>query len=81
MAIIDVLLPQSGMGMQDAEIVTWVKSIGDSVSEGEVLVEVEAAKVTVEVPAPASGKLIDILAEEGEVVEVRNIIAKIQETE
>ena len=81
MAVIDVLLPQSGMGMQDAEIVTWLKSIGDSVSEGDILVEVEAAKVTVEVPSPASGKLVDILAQEGETVEVRAIIARIQEAD
>ena len=81
MAVIDVLLPHSGMGMQDAEIVTWLKSIGDSVSEGDILVEVEAAKVTVEVPSPASGKLVDILAQEGETVEVRAIIARIQEAD
>ena len=79
MAVIDVLLPQSGMGMQDAEIVTWLKSIGDNISEGDILVEVEAAKVTVEVPSPATGTLVDILAQEGETVEVRAIIAKIQE--
>ena len=80
MAVIDVLLPQSGMGMQDAEIVTWLKSIGDDISEGEILVEVEAAKVAIDVPSPVSGKVVRILALEGEVVEVREVIAKIQET-
>jgi len=78
--IINVLLPQSGMGMQDAEIISWFKSIGDEISEGEILVEVEAAKVTVEIPSPVSGKVVDILAQEGETVEVREIIAKIQAT-
>ena len=81
MSIIDVLLPQSGMGMQDAEIVTWLKAIGDNISEGEILVEAEAAKVTVEIPSPASGKLVEILAPEGETVEVREVIARIQEAD
>jgi pyruvate/2-oxoglutarate dehydrogenase complex dihydrolipoamide acyltransferase (E2) component len=77
MTIIDVLLPQSGMGMQDGEIIQWLKSVGDEVSEGEVIVEVEAAKVTIEVNAPVAGTLVEILAEEGEVKDVREVIAKI----
>lgn len=78
MESIKVLLPQFGMGMQDAEIVRWLKAIGDSVSEGEALVEIEAAKTTVEVPSPATGTLTEILADEGETVDVRTHIATIQ---
>ena len=78
MTIVNVLLPQSGMGMQDGEIIQWLKSVGDEVSEGEVIVEVEAAKVTIEVNAPMAGTLVEILAEEGEVKDVREIIAKIR---
>ncbi|MGB2179454.1 MAG: biotin/lipoyl-containing protein [Porticoccaceae bacterium] len=77
MTIVDVLLPQSGMGMQDGEITQWLKSVGDEVFEGEVIVEVEAAKVTIEVNAPVTGTLVEILAEEGEVKDVREVIAKI----
>jgi len=72
-----VLLPQFGMGMQDAEIVRWMKAIGDSVEAGEPLVEIEAAKTTVEVPSPGSGTLSEILVEEGESVTVRTHIATI----
>lgn len=78
MESIKVLLPQFGMGMQDAEIVRWLKAIGDSVSEGEALVEIEAAKTTVEVPSPATGTLTEILADEGDTVDVRTHIATIQ---
>ena len=78
MTIVNVLLPQSGMGMQDGEIIQWLKSVGDEVSEGEVIVEVEAAKVTIEVNAPVAGTLVEILAEEGVVKDVREIIAKIR---
>ncbi len=78
MAITDVLLPQYGMGMQDGDITKWLKAVGDSVAEGEPLVEVEAAKTTVEVPSPVSGTLVEILAPEGETVEVRTVIARIE---
>lgn len=77
MATIDVLLPQFGMGMQDGEIIRWLKAIGDEVREGDPLVEVEAAKTTVEMPAPTSGILSEILVPEGETVEVRTVIARI----
>lgn len=77
MANMKVLLPQFGMGMQDAEIVRWMKAVGDSVEAGEPLVEIEAAKTTVEVPSPGSGTLSEILAEEGESVTVRTHIATI----
>ena len=73
-----MLLPQFGMGMKDGEIVRWCKSIGDAVVAGELLVEVEAAKTTVEVPAPGSGTLVEILVAEGESAEVRSHIATIE---
>lgn len=78
MAKIKVLLPQFGMGMQDGEIVRWLKAVGDKVEAGEVLLEVEAAKSTVEVPAPGSGTLIEILVEEGGTADVRSHIATIE---
>ncbi len=78
MPIIEVLLPQFGMGMKDGEIVRWRKAVGDTVKSGEVLVEVEAAKTTVEVPAPEDGELVEVLAREGETVEVRAPLAKLR---
>jgi pyruvate/2-oxoglutarate dehydrogenase complex dihydrolipoamide acyltransferase (E2) component len=77
MANMKVLLPQFGMGMQDGEIVRWLKAVGDPVQAGEPLVEVEAAKTNVEVPSPGTGTLSEILADEGETVDVRSHIATI----
>ncbi|ABQ67421.1 biotin/lipoyl attachment domain-containing protein [Rhizorhabdus wittichii RW1] len=77
MANIKVLLPQFGMGMQEAEIVRWIKAVGDPVEAGEPLLEIEAAKTTVEVPSPGAGTLTEILAQEGDTVEVRAHIATI----
>lgn len=77
MANIKVLLPQFGMGMQEAEIVRWIKAVGDRVEAGEPLLEIEAAKTTVEVPSPGAGTLTEVLAQEGDTVEVRAHIATI----
>ena len=78
MAEITMVLPQYGMGMQDGEIVRWLKKEGEPVREGETVVEVEAAKTTIEVPAPATGTLLRIVAQEGQTVEVRAPIAIIE---
>jgi len=78
MPIIDVLLPQFGMGMKDGEILRWHKAVGDTVQDGDILVEVEAAKTTVEVPSPSAGELVEVLAPEGETVQVRAVIARLR---
>jgi pyruvate/2-oxoglutarate dehydrogenase complex dihydrolipoamide acyltransferase (E2) component len=78
MAKIKVLLPQFGMGMHEGEIVRWMKQVGERIEAGDPLVEVEAAKTTVEVPAPGGGTLIEILVPEGESVDVRTHIATIE---
>ncbi|AXB79671.1 biotin/lipoyl-containing protein [Novosphingobium sp. P6W] len=78
MAEFTMVLPQYGMGMQDGEIVRWLKEVGERVEEGENLVEVEAAKTTVEVPAPVSGTLLRILVDSGDTVDVRTAIAVIE---
>ncbi|MBO9499235.1 MAG: lipoyl domain-containing protein [Novosphingobium sp.] len=78
MAKVKVLLPQFGMGMQDAEIGQWLKQVGDVVAAGEPILEVEAAKATMEVQAPASGKLTEILFEPGDTAEVRAHLATLE---
>jgi pyruvate/2-oxoglutarate dehydrogenase complex dihydrolipoamide acyltransferase (E2) component len=74
---IKALLPQFGMGMQDAEIVKWLKEIGDRVTVGDDLVEISAAKVMVTIPSPATGTLVEILVAEGETALVRTVLAHI----
>jgi pyruvate/2-oxoglutarate dehydrogenase complex dihydrolipoamide acyltransferase (E2) component len=77
MATIDVLLPQFGMGMSEGEIIKWHKAVGDPIARGDILLEVEAEKANVEVPSPYDGTVVEILAQEGEMVEVRTVIARI----
>jgi len=67
------------MGISEATIVRWLKNVGDRVEKDEALLEIETAKSTVEVEAPASGTLTQILAEVDEEIEVGVEIAVIEE--
>jgi pyruvate dehydrogenase E2 component (dihydrolipoamide acetyltransferase) len=71
----EIVLPQWGMEMQDATIVKWLKQEGDSVQEGEPLVEVETAKIETEMESTASGVLAHILVSEGATVPIRTVLA------
>ncbi|MCM8731622.1 biotin/lipoyl-containing protein [Hephaestia sp. GCM10023244] len=76
---VSVHLPSVGMGISEATIVKWLKSVGDRVEAGEAVVEIETAKSTVEVEAPVSGTLSQILFEEDAEVDVGVEIATIEE--
>ncbi len=71
---IEIHVPQWGMGIKECKILSWLKSEGESVVEGESIVELETAKATQELESPASGTLAQILAPEGEIVAVRAVI-------
>ena len=73
-----VILPKLGMGIEEATIVRWLKSIGEHVKEGEPLVEVETAKATQEVESLATGTLVEILLSEGQTAPVHSTIAIIE---
>jgi pyruvate/2-oxoglutarate dehydrogenase complex dihydrolipoamide acyltransferase (E2) component len=76
--MIDVKLPQYGMGMSEGTIVAWHKAVGDAVTEGEPIADVEAAKATSEIAAPATGTLAEIVVELDETVPVHTVIARIR---
>ncbi len=67
-AAVDVMVPTLGESVSEATVSTWFKQIGDTVQQDEMLCELETDKVSVEVPAPASGTLTEILAAEGTTV-------------
>lgn len=73
----EVKLAQFGMGMSEGTPSRWLKQEGESVTEGETLVEVEAAKAVVEVVAPVSGTLTKILVQVDETVPVYSVLALI----
>ncbi|TMV87308.1 2-oxoglutarate dehydrogenase complex dihydrolipoyllysine-residue succinyltransferase [Thioclava sp. BHET1] len=75
----EVRVPTLGESVTEATVATWFKKPGDTVTADEMLCELETDKVTVEVPAPASGTMGDIVAAEGETVGVDALLATIEE--
>ncbi len=67
---VQITMPQMGESVSEGTILTWHKQEGDWVEKDETIVEVSTDKVDAEVPAPASGKLVKILAQEDETVAV-----------
>src|ERR1700674_5655869 len=66
-----------GESVAEGIVARWVKAVGDPVKEGETVVEVTTDKVDVEVPAPAAGTLAEILAAEGDTVQVGATLGRI----
>jgi len=74
----DILVPQLGNEVTEAEITEWVASAGDHVKSGEVLVVISTTKTALEIESPVDGILSEILVNEGELTEVGSIIGVIQ---
>ncbi len=74
---VQVTLPQMGESVTEGTVLEWHKQEGDPVEADEVLVEVSTDKVDAEVPAPASGTVVKILAAEGDTVAVGTVLAEI----
>ena len=77
MAIIDVVVPQLSESVAEATLLTWNKKIGEAVKRDENLIDVETDKVVLELPAPADGLLVEIIAADGATVTSGQLIAKI----
>ncbi|WP_102829946.1 2-oxoglutarate dehydrogenase complex dihydrolipoyllysine-residue succinyltransferase [Bartonella bovis] len=74
----EIRVPTLGESVTEATIGKWFKQCGETVAVDEPLVELETDKVTVEVPAPVAGKLSEILAKEGDTVEVNALLGLIE---
>ncbi|HEV1999002.1 MAG TPA: biotin/lipoyl-containing protein, partial [Xanthobacteraceae bacterium] len=77
---IEIRVPTLGESVTEATIGRWFKKAGEAVAVDEPLVELETDKVTVEVPAPASGVLAEISAKDGETVQVGAVLGSIDES-
>lgn len=77
MAKQNVLMPQMGESIQEGTVTKWHKKIGDKVQREEILFEISTDKVDTEIPSPAEGVLLEILAKEGETVKVNAVVAVI----
>lgn len=72
----EIRVPQLPESVNDATITRWLKSPGEVVIQGELLLELETDKVALEVPAPASGKLLSQAAGEGESVKTEALLGE-----
>ncbi len=76
---VDIHVPTLGESVSDATVARWIKKAGDAVAADEPIVELETDKVTLEVPSPVAGKLAEIVAPEGETVEVGALLGRVEE--
>lgn len=78
MAKFELKLPKMGESVAEATITNWVKSVGDTVEQDETIVEVATDKVDSEVPTEVGGKIVEILFQKDDVVQVGQTIAIIE---
>jgi pyruvate dehydrogenase E2 component (dihydrolipoyllysine-residue acetyltransferase) len=74
----NVLMPQLGETVAEGTVSEWHKQVGDTVAADEILLDVETDKVSMEIPAPATGRLTKILVQAGETVDVGTVLAVIE---
>ena len=75
MSEIEIKVPQFSESVTEATLLSWHRQVGESVSEGENLIDIETDKVVLELPAPRDGVLAQILKQDGEKVEGGEVIA------
>ena len=76
---VEIKVPALGESVSEATVTQWFKAAGEAIGADEPLVELETDKVTLEVPAPAGGRLSEVRVEAGENVEVGAILGVIEE--
>lgn len=78
MMAIEIKVPALPESVSDATIALWHKKVGDSVSSGESLLDLETDKITLEVPAACDGVVSEIIAKEGDVVVSEQLLALVE---
>src|SRR5262249_14922424 len=73
---VDIVTPTGGESVTEGTILEWSVKVGDAVKDGDTVVEISTDKVDMELPAPATGTITEILFEEGATVTVGQVIAR-----
>ena len=76
----EIIVPDLAESTVEATVATWLKKSGDIVNEGEVLIELDTDKVSLEVVSPSSGQLTEISKNEGETVNVGELLGKVDDS-
>lgn len=77
--ITPIKMPNLGAETDEARVSSWLKAVGDTVMEGEVIAEIETDKANVDLEAPASGRITEILVEAGNDAKVGTVLAAFEE--
>jgi len=78
---VELVMPKMGESLTEGTIIKWLKNAGDKVERDEMILEISTDKVDTEVPSPSAGRLLQILAEVNQTVEVGKVIAIIETDE
>ncbi|HLS20683.1 MAG TPA: 2-oxoglutarate dehydrogenase complex dihydrolipoyllysine-residue succinyltransferase [Bacillota bacterium] len=76
----EIIVPELAESITEGTISEWLVKVGDTVAKGDPVIELETDKVNVEVPSDYAGVIVEILAEEGDDVEVGDVVAKVDES-
>src|SRR5579875_1239494 len=75
---VDIVTPTGGESVTEGTILEWSVKVGDTVKDGDTVVEISTDKVDMELPAPTGGTITEILAQEGETVNVGQVIGRMR---
>lgn len=76
--MVEVTIPQLGLTMEEAEFVAWHVAAGETVSEGQTIAEIATDKIDHELPSPIAGRVVELVAQPGDVLAVGDRIAVIE---
>src|SRR4051795_2293227 len=76
--VIDIVTPAGGESVTEGTILEWAVKVGDTVADGDTVVEISTDKVDMELPAPGAGTITELLVDEGDTVTVGQVIARMQ---
>ena len=74
-----VQMPKLGFDMAEGTLISWVKQVGETINKGDVIAEIETDKATIEIETSATGTILKLMAEPGDVLPVGDIIAYVGE--
>jgi len=77
----DVVMPRLSDSMEEGTILQWLKQVGDDVAVGDELVEIETDKANMAYESDIAGKLVEIVAQEGETLPIGSVIARIGDSD
>ena len=75
----ELTMPKNDMDMEEGTIVKWLKNVGDKVEKGEMFMEIETDKTSMEIESPATGVLLAQFYQGGDVVPVNTVMAYVGE--